>query len=406
MRTTVIDQQIQMTTKRTLFFTSLFALFVVIFFACQNQADDPVTGGTTGPGSTTGTTGPGGNTGTLSVTVTAAVSNSATTNTSCNSTTGPARVVCLAEAFKAMLDPTQLAAAQLPYSKTDAVKWSNFPQGATNPPRVGVKLGSLNTTQLAAFRDLMTAVLTLSVANEGYDELVGIMAADDYLSTANGQTNALFGSGNYYLTFLGTPSTTGRWELQYGGHHYAFADTYNNGQVAGVTPSFRGVEPSIPISSTGAGRTFQPMEEERLAFATLLTGLSTSEQPTAKLSATFSDLVLGPGKDGQFPAVKQGIRVGDLSADNQALVLNAIKLYVNDLDPVTGAPVLAKYTTDLANTYLAYTSTGTMNTQTDYVRIDGPNVWIEYSVQGSTGSPGTTHPHSVWRDRTSDYGGN
>ncbi len=398
--------------KNTRSLAPLLAFFVAVFFACQDHATNPGIGpgGTTGSG--TGTMGPGGpggfggNTGTLSVTVTAAVSNTTSTNTSCNFATGLARVVCLAEAFKATLNPTQLTAAQLAYSKTDAVKWSNFPQGATTPARVGVNLGSLGTTQLAAFRNLMTAVLALGVANEGFDELVGIMAADDYLSTASGTTNALFGSGNYYLAFLGTPSTTGLWELQYGGHHYAFADTYNNGQVVGVTPSFRGVEPSIPISSTGAGRTFQPMEQERQNFATLLTGLSTAEQTTAKLSATFTDVVLGPGKDGQFPTTKQGIRVGDLSTDKQALVLNAIKLYVNDLDPVTGAPVLAKYTADLANTYLAYTGTGTMSTQTDYVRIDGPNVWIEYSTQGSTDFPGTTHPHSVWRDRLSDYGGN
>ena len=382
--------------KKAVSFASLSAFLVAIFFACQDHNVNPPTR----PG------GPGGNTGTLSVTVTAAVSNTNTTNTSCSSTTGLARVVCLAEAFKATLNATQLAAAQLAYTKTDAVKWSNFPQGATNPPRVGVMLGSLNTTQLAAFRNLMTAVLTLGVANEGYDELVGIMAADDYLSTASGTSNALFGSGNYYLAFLGAPSTTGLWELQYGGHHYAFADTYNNGQVVGVTPSFRGVEPSTPISSTGAGRTFQPMEQERLTLATLLTGLSTAEQTTAKLTSTFTDILLGPGKDGQFPAAKQGIRVGDLSTDKQVLVLNVIKLYVNDLDPATAAPVLAKYTTDLANTYLAYAGSGTMNTQTDYVRIDGPNVWIEYSVQGSTDFPGTTHPHSVWRDRTSDYGGN
>jgi hypothetical protein len=41
----------------------------------------------------------------------------------------------------------------------------------------------------------------------------------------------------------------------------------------------------------------------------------------------------------------------------------------------------------------------------DYVRIDGPSVWIEWSLQPGRSIEGI-HPHSVWRDRAADYGGN
>ena len=34
----------------------------------------------------------------------------------------------------------------------------------------------------------------------------------------------------------------------------------------------------------------------------------------------------------------------------------------------------------------------------DYVRIDGPHVWIEFACQGSD------HYHTIWRDRATDYG--
>ncbi len=331
-------------------------------------------------------------------TVTAAItSGSSGTITPGTSSTGLAGVVAAAEAFKATLTAAQLTALQLIYTKTNAVKWSNFPQGATNPPRVGVMLSSLNATQLVAFSALMTAVLIQGVPNEGYDELEGVRAADDYLAVTNGNSG-LFGSGNFYLAFLGTPSTTGLWELQYGGHHFAVANTYNGGKVTGLTPSFRGVEPLAPF--TRNGRTYEPMGQERQAFADLLGSLSSSEQATAKLSTSFSDILLGPGKDNQFPATKQGLKVENLTAAKKALVLNAIKLYVNDLTPDLSAPVLAQYTADLDNTYIAYVGSGTLNTQSDYVRIDGPGVWIEYSAQGAA------HPHSVWRDRSSDYGGN
>lgn len=360
-------------------------LAVSLLVGCKSGTDSSV-----GPTTPVSSTTPG-------------TSTTTTTTTNCTAVAGLARVVCLAETFKATLTSTQLPAAQLAYTKTDAVKWSNFPQGATTPKRVGLMLGSLNTTQLAAFRDLMTAVLVEGLPNEGYDELEGVRAADDQLALITGNTGT-FGSGNYYLAFLGTPSTTGLWELQYGGHHYAFADTYNSGKITGVTPSFRGSEPST--SFTQNGKSYQPMEQERVAFARLVAGLGSAEQSIAKNAASFSDILLGPGKDAQFPTTRQGVRVGDLSADKKTLVLNAIKLYVNDLDPETAAPVMAKYTAELDNTYVTFAGSGAMSTAGDYIRIDGPNVWVEYSTQGSRDIPGGIHPHSVWRDRTSDYGGN
>lgn len=345
-------------------------------------------------GTSSGTTSSG------SSTITGALSATASANTSCSTTTGLARIVCLAEAFKATLSSSQLSTMQLTYSKSNAQKWSNLP--ASLSARIGINLGSLNTTQVAAFRDLMVTVLALNTPNEGYDELLGNLVADDYLNTIGGGSG--YGAGNYYVSFLGTPSTTGLWEILFTGHHYTQPYTFNAGQLTGVTPAFRGVEPADAVS--GNSRSYQPFEQERQAFATLLTGLSSSEQTTAKLSATFSDLVMGPGKDNQFPTTKAGLKVSSLSSDKQALVMNAIKLYVNDLDATTAATILAKYTAELGDTYIAYSGTTAVTSANDYIRIDGPSVWIEFSYQGGVIIRNTPHPHSVWRDHTGDYGGN
>lgn len=333
-----------------------------------------------------------------SSTVTAALSSTAT-STTCAST-GIAQVICLVEAFKSTLSSTQLAATQLTYSKTNAQKWSNLPAGLS--ARIGINLGSLNTPQLAAFRNLMVAVLALTTTDEGYDEMLGNLVADDYLNSIGGGSD--YGAGNFYLSILGTPSTTGLWEILFTGHHYTQPYTFNAGAITGVTPAFRGVEPATTV--TGGGRSYQPFEQERVAFAAMLTGLSSSEQTTAKLSGTYSDLVLGPGQDGKFPSTKSGLQVSSLSADKQTLVLNAIKLYVNDLDATTAATILAKYTSELASTYITYSGTTGVATQNDYVRIDGPSVWIEFSYQGGVIIKNTPHPHSVWRDHSGDYGGN
>lgn len=361
---------------------SSLLVFFSLLLSCNKSTDTPVTP-------------------TPSTTITTGGSSTTSVASSCSAVTGLAKVVCLAESFKSTLTSSQVATVQLAYSKTDATKWSNLPTGLYNG-RVGIKLSALNATQLAAFYTLMGGILAQGTTNEGIDELEGNLVADDYLGANGG--GSTYSRGNYHLAFIGTPSTTGLWEIQFGRHHYTFANTYNGGKITGVTPSFRAVEPATAIIANS--RTYHPMEQERLAFAAMLTGLSSSEQTTAKLSSSFSDVLLGPGKDAQFPIAKQGLKAGDLTAAKKALVLDAIKQYVNDLDTETATTILAKYTAELDNTYIAYAGTTSVTTQNDYIRIDGPNIWIEFSYQGGIVIRNTPHPHSVWRDRTGDYGGN
>jgi hypothetical protein len=369
--------------------TSVLLFVGVIGYACKSTDNTTVT-----PTPGTGTTG------TTVSSITGALAVTANTNTTCGSATGVAKLVCLAEAFKATLTSTQQATMQLTFTKANAQKWSNLP--AQLSPRIGIRTDALNTTQLEAFRNLLIAMLAVSPREEGYDEMLGNLVADDYLATVGG--GAGYGAGNFYVAFLGTPSTTALWEILFTGHHYTQPYIVNAGQITGVTPAFRAVEPAATV--TGNSRTYQPFEQERAAFAAMLAGLSATEQTTARLAQSFSDVLLGPGKDGQFPATRVGLQVGTLSAAKKALVLDAIKLYVNDLDPIVAAAVLAKYTAELDNTYIAYSGTTAVASQNDYVRIDGPSLWIEFSYQGGIIVRGTPHPHSIWRDRTGDYGGN
>ena len=320
--------------------------------------------------------------------------------TECASATGIAKVVCLANAFKAQLDATQLATVQRTYLKTDAQRWSNLPQ-ALYRNRIGLNFGAMTTTQIAYAKALIKEAAGTTV-NEGWDELQQLLNADEYLNVNGG--GADYGVANYYIALLGTPATTGTFEIQYGGHHTAFANTYKDGVLTGATPSFRGVEPFTTFTLNGKSN--QPLQQEQAALSAMLTGLSGSELATAALgSGTFSDLLVGPQRDGLFPSIQSGIKCSTLSSAERTLVLNAIKTYVGDIDDPDAAAIMAKYTSELDNTYVAYSGTTGLLTQNDYVRIDGPSVWIEYSCQHGIVLSGT-HPHSVWRDKKTDYGGN
>ncbi|HMC86638.1 MAG TPA: hypothetical protein VKI61_14020 [Chitinophagaceae bacterium] len=43
--------------------------------------------------------------------------------------------------------------------------------------------------------------------------------------------------------------------------------------------------------------------------------------------------------------------------------------------------IMAKYKAELADTYISYSGSGAMYKVNDYVLIDGPFVWIDYSKQ-------------------------
>jgi hypothetical protein len=312
---------------------------------------------------------------------------------------GHSRLVCLADALKARVSPELLAKLQRPYSVDEASKWSNFPPIGF-PQRVGPTLGDFNPEQLGLVKAMLTEAAGIA-ANEGYDELEQILNADDFLVTVSG-IGPGFSSSNFHFAFLGAPAATGTWQLYYGGHHTAFANTYANGELVGATPSFRGVEPFTSFKMNG--RDNEPMAQEQHAFAEMLTALTPSQQQAAKLGQIFTDIVAGPQKDSNFPAKREGQRVGDLSVIQQERVLAAIATYVRDIDPYNADAIMARYKGQLAGTFIAFSGTPTMNAENDYVRIDGPTLWIELSMQPGREVEGI-HPHSIWRDRSGDYGG-
>lgn len=312
---------------------------------------------------------------------------------------GHPRLICLAEALKKMLSADRLEQIQLPYSVADARKWSNFPPMGYRD-RVGLTLGDFDRAQLGYVKALLVEASGIA-ANEGYDELEQLLNADDFLLARAGERG--FSSSNFHIAFLGIPTATGTWELQFGGHHTAFANTYVNGRLAGATPSFRGVEPFGRFEMNG--RSNEPMAQEQAAFANLLRSLTPAQSGRARLSQTFTDVLVGPQKDDNFPAEREGIAGRDLTPAQRAKLLLAIGTYVRDVDPPNADRIMKHYEAELGDTFVAFSGPAMLDRENAYVRIDGPSVWIEYSIQPGRSIPGI-HPHSVWRDRRSDYAGN
>lgn len=316
----------------------------------------------------------------------------------CNGTQGVEKIVCLANAAKALLTPEQIATLQIEYNLTNAKTWSNFP--AALYPRLGLSLGSLNAIQLEAVKTLLKEA-SGSTPNEGWNEIQQVWLADDYLNTK--EPGGKYGVANYYISFLGMPAMSGTFEILMTGHHYTIANTYMDGEMVGATPRFNAVE---PYSFETTGVTFEPLSQERGALADLLDGLTKEQLAIAKSPDNFKNILLIPHKNWEFPTTFSGLQCNKLSPSQKQLVIDVIKTYTNDLSAMTASKILAKYVTELDNTFITYSGTTALATQNDYMRIDGPSVWIEFSVQKGQVLPNVPyHFHSIWRDRITDYGG-
>lgn len=322
---------------------------------------------------------------------------------SCDPQSGYARMLCLIELLKSGASEELLAVMQLPYSVAEGQNWSNLPAGAF-PKRPGAYLGEFSAEQLGLVKAILSEATGVA-ENEGFDEMVQTLNADDYIGTVSTDYKAGYSSYNSKFAFLGTPGESGTWQLYYGGHHFAFANTYSDGVMSGATPSFRGIEPFPSFDMNG--RENVPLLQERDAFAALLGSLNADQAAAAMLDGTYRDILAGPQSDDAIPAEQEGLAVSELNEAQVALLLAAIETYVGDINAADAAVYMAKYTGELPDTVLGFSGTTDINSEDDYVRVHGPSLWLEFSLQSnkSTGEEGN-HPHSVWRDQDGDYGGN
>ena len=208
-----------------------------------------------------------------------------------------------------------------------------------------------------------------------------------------GGGGSMFGSANYMIAFLGKPSKTHPWILQLGGHHLAI-NIYYKGTTGAATPYHVAAQPTV--WKDDQGKTHDPLAPMRENLHGLLISLTPEQGKLAKLDARFNDVYVGPGKDGKFPAKSEGVPVSELSDTAKDFLKKAIAAWTGDTPQ--GAEYMKIYEAELDNVKVSYSGTTNVSDRGDYVRLDGPRVWIEFATQGSD------HYHTIWRDRLTDYG--
>lgn len=296
-----------------------------------------------------------------------------------------ARIVASAQAFLGTLDEAGRARIQFPFDSPQKARWSNLPTGIFK--REGVRLGDLAPAQRAAAMALLKAALS----PEGYRKVVEIMGGDEVLRAAPGGVR--FGEDEYYLAFLGVPSASAPWMLQFGGHHLAINLTLA-GRQATLAPSHTAAQPA---TYSFEGRTVRPLGDENDRAFALMATLDAAQRSQAILAYRVADLVLGPGRDGRT-IQPEGLPASALKPPQQAMLLDLVREWAGIANDAFAAPRMDEIRASLPQTYFAW-SGPTTNGSAAYFRIQGPTLVVEYAPQR-----GVDHIHTIYRDPTNDYG--
>lgn len=307
------------------------------------------------------------------------------------------KIVGAAQAYIASLTPAQQTASLFAYN--DAAQralWSNFPVGIV--ARNGVSWGELNETQRTRLMDLLGAVLS----PDGVRMMREQMDADEYLRL-NAQTNGgggrvRFGSDLYYTAFLGAPSATAPWMLQFGGHHLAVNATLVGANVT-ITPSLTGGQ---PVKFDWQGKPIYIVEHEVREAQALIDSLNPDQRAKAVVSNSAINLILGPGHDGKT-LQPEGLQASAMTADQKAKLLALVEARVGIMNADDAGAAIARIRQNIDQTWFAWFGP-TAEAGGAYFRVTGPTIVMEFSPQDVRTGGVSNHLHNMYRDPTNDYG--
>ena len=313
--------------------------------------------------------------------------------------TATAGVVAATKKFLVTLDDAQRGKVVFDFKdEAQRKRWSNLPTSIVK--REGLRMGDLTKPQ----RDAVLAILAAALSQQGYEKVLQIVDGDEMLKTADngggrrgpgGQ--AMFGRDNYYVSFLGQPSATEPWMIQFGGHHLGINITLA-GEQGTLAPSHTAAQPAIYELE---GRTVRPLGRETDKAFALINSMDEAQRKKAILGFQMHDLVLGPGRDGQTTQA-EGIKGSDLNEKQRESLLDLASEWIGIQNEATSKGKMEEVKKNISETWFAW-SGPTENGTAAYFRIQGPTFIIEYAPQRLGGDP-TKHIHTIYRDPTNDYG--
>ncbi|MGI5290570.1 DUF3500 domain-containing protein [Nonomuraea polychroma] len=291
------------------------------------------------------------------------------------------------------LDSTQKTTVTAERTQANLSQWSNLPDQLFK--RAGLRMDSLDSTQQTAVLKILKAALS----DEGYKQVTQITTGDGVLA-AGGGINLDFGADHYWIRILGTPAATGKWTLQYGGHHLAVNITMAGNSMT-LAPTLWAAQPA---AYADAAAEVEPLCGETVKAFKLAESLDETQLKAAALTTPIKEIVLGAGQDGKTLAA-EGVKASTFTDPQKTLLLDLIDEWITPLNTEQAAAKLAEAKKNLDQTTFAWYGQTAIGNPI-YYRVQGPTFTIEFAHQQGQGANagGITHIHAIYREPSNDYG--
>ncbi|MFN0304593.1 MAG: DUF3500 domain-containing protein [Burkholderiales bacterium] len=266
--------------------------------------------------------------------------------------------------------------------------------------RHGVCLIDMNETQRQAALALVRA--TLSAA--GFEGARNVMKLNEHVSELTGRSEE-YGEWYYWMSVFGTPSEAEPWGWQIDGHHLSINCFVLGDQIV-LTPDFQGSEPVHAHSGKYAG-THAFQDEEAKGYR-LMQSLSSDQRTKATIGTTIPREVITIAQVDNAVLPFAGIPYRELTAHQQALMLDVIATYTNRIRPGHAEIRLDEVKQHLDETYFGWIG-ACEESSPFYYRIQSPVILIEFDhlpgIVWDNKEPTRRHIHTVVRTPNgNDYG--
>ena len=327
------------------------------------------------------------------------------------STTGQQMTVAANKLLQSLSD-NQVKALILDFNNDQQrTYWTNAP--VDSQARNGLPIGRLSIEQRVMLHQLLIA----STSSQGYHKIWAAVRGDDELKREGEDRelssdkfftkNQSLGAIDYWVSFYGDPRKDKRWGYMLTGHHLAANFTVVDGKATFV-PMFYGSDPAFIASGAHAGHTFLPQERQR--GIEVLNSLTAEQKAKAIVSADIPSNkfgpkdFMGPGKKDANPAYR-GLAVSEMTASQKKLIWVLLQEYVQNADFDVAEEQLQRIARDGEETLYFMWMGAADGSGRIFYRVHGPSILIDF-VDQRTGFDWNTHPHTIVRDPSNDYGEN
>lgn len=328
----------------------------------------------------------------VSLLLVAAVLTSCSTNekASCSKSCSSAAT---ANKFISTLNPSQKKLAVMNYDSKERHNWHFFPLKT----RKGLIIKDMSKEQHELTLDLLGKLLS----KVGLERALAVMDLETILYHLENKA-AKRDSKKYYLTLFGTPGQ-GFWGVSYEGHHLSMNFVVNGEELVSATPLMYGVNPAKVVNTGGTKFPlgYRLLAEQEDLGIKLFDSLTPQQKKVTHVSKGAPPAMEGynahPG-----PREKVGLSTKKLSADQKELLMKVLYTFTENAEKGFAEESNYEFKAEFDEMYFAWYGKGKARS----FRIEGPETFILFHNFQPDSLGNVNHVHSLWRNRTKDFGYN